>query len=121
MTATGAFPDGSVTYGTSETFGVDCGCDGPQPTSTPGPVPLLNPTEPNPEETPAPDAGTGGVTATAPPFPVIGDSNDDSEGLNPGATDLADAAAVNGPGSVWSLAAAVAAAMMAVAMTGAWW
>ncbi len=106
----GTFPDGSVNYGTSATFGVDCGCD----VSTPGPVPVLNP---GPGQTPAPAPDT--VDVTVPPIPVIGDGDDDVDPV--GTTESTDAAAVNGPGSVWSLAAAAAAAVMAFAVTGAWW
>jgi len=98
MTAAGNFPDGSVEYATSITFGVDCGCDGPSPTPADDDnTPVLQPTSPS-------------------PIPGIGDddSDDDSKEVIDPAT--ADAVAVNRPVSVWGTAAVTAGAfMMAVA------
>ena len=54
----GGFPDGSVDYGTSTTFGVDCGCDEDATTT----------------ETPAPTATTRGGLTPSPTSTSAGDA-----------------------------------------------
>ena len=122
MPPAGGFADG-VDYGTSTTFGVDCGCEDPAPSSTPQPTPailVINPAPPSPEETPSPNASTGEIPSTSPPIPfIVADDDEDEKALTVEDNETG-AAAVNRPIFTWSVATAAAAAatVMAVAVTG---
>eukprot|EP00752_Nemacystus_decipiens_P002667 g2495.t1 len=68
------FPDGSVDYATSTTFGVECGCDedrgGVTPTPDTTPTPVAAPTAPSPTPTGSCPDGSS-ITVTSSEFPNL--------------------------------------------------